>query len=102
VVEAVHELSEIPKAIGEVYNIGSNREISILELAERVKARANSASEIRLIPYEEAYEAGFVDFRRRVPSLEKIHGAIEWEPTMPLDDTIDQIIAYIQEELTHG
>jgi UDP-glucose 4-epimerase len=102
VVEAVHDLSEAPKAIGEVYNIGSNREISILELAKRVKARANSASEIQMVPYEEAYEAGFEDFRRRVPSLEKIHGAIEWEPTMQLDDTIDQIIAYIQEELTHG
>lgn len=102
VVVAIHQLSEAPNAIGEVFNIGSNHEISILELAQRVKARANSSSEIRLIPYEEAYEAGFEDFRRRVPSLEKIRGAIEWEPTVPLDDTIDQIIAHIQEELTHG
>lgn len=102
VVVAIHQLSEAPNAIGEVFNIGSNHEISILELAQRVKARANSTSEIRLIPYEEAYEAGFEDFRRRVPSLEKIRGAIEWEPTVPLDDTIDQIIAHIQEELTHG
>lgn len=102
VVVAIHQLSEAPNAIGEVFNIGSNHEISILKLAQRVKARANSTSEIRLIPYEEAYEAGFEDFRRRVPSLEKIRGAIEWEPTVPLDDTIDQIIAHIQEELTHG
>jgi UDP-glucose 4-epimerase len=102
VVGAIHDLSESWKGLGEVFNIGSGDEISIVELAERVKTRANSTSEIRLIPYEEAYEAGFEDFRRRVPSLDKIRNAIEWEPTTPLDTTIDQIIAYQQEELTHG
>jgi UDP-glucose 4-epimerase len=102
VIQAIHSLAETPKAVGEVFNIGSSEEISILELAERVKARANSASEIRLIPYEEAYETGFEDFRRRVPSLEKIRSAVEWEPTTSLDETIDQIIAYQQEELRHG
>lgn len=102
VIEAIHHLAETPQAVGEVFNIGSNQEITILELAEQVKARAKSASEIRLIPYEEAYETGFEDFRRRVPNLEKIHRAVEWEPTTSLDDTIDQIIAYQQEELRHG
>jgi UDP-glucose 4-epimerase len=102
VIGAIQDLSEAPTAIGQVFNIGSAEEITMLELAKRVKGRANSASDIRLVPYEEAYEAGFEDFRRRVPSLEKIHGIIEWEPTTPLDATIDQIIAYQQEELRHG
>lgn len=102
VIGAIHALSETPQAIGEVFNIGSAEEISMLDLAQRVKERVNSTSEIRLIPYAEAYENGFEDFRRRVPSLEKIHGAVEWEPTTSLNDTIDQIIAYQKEELTHG
>jgi UDP-glucose 4-epimerase len=67
-----------------------------------VCARAKSSSDIQFIPYEQAYEAGFEDFRRRVPSLSKIQAAIEWEPTTPLDETIDQIIHYYQEESRHG
>ncbi len=102
VIGAIQSLAELPQAVGEVFNIGSSEEISMRALAERVKARANSSSEIRLIPYEEAYETGFEDFRRRVPNLEKIRHAVEWEPTTSLDDTIDQIIAYQQEELRHG
>lgn len=102
VVAAIHALSQTPEAVGQVFNIGSNEEITILALAERVKARTGSCSEIRLIPYDEAYEAGFEDFRRRVPSLEKIGRTIGWAPTTSLDETIDQIIVYQQEELTHG
>jgi UDP-glucose 4-epimerase len=102
VVEAIHGLAESPAAVGEVFNIGSQEEVSILELAERVRARANSSSDIQFIPYEQAYEAGFEDFRRRVPSLEKIQAVIEWTPTTPLDVTIDQIIGYYQEESRHG
>lgn len=102
VVEAIYALSETPQAIGQVYNIGSQEEVTIGELAERVRSRSKSASEIQLIPYEQAYEAGFEDFRRRVPSLEKIQGTVEWEPTTSLDDTIDQIIHYYREEAEHG
>ncbi len=102
VVRAIHRLSDAPAAVGQVVNIGSNEEVSMLELAERVRARAGSASEIKLIPYEEAYEAGFEDFRRRVPSLDKIRATIGWEPTTLLDETIDQIIAFYREEPTNG
>jgi UDP-glucose 4-epimerase len=73
-----------------------------MELAERVRDRAGSSSDIRLLPYDEAYEAGFEDFRRRVPNLEKINRQIGWQPTTRLDDTIDQIIAYYREEINHG
>jgi UDP-glucose 4-epimerase len=97
VVEAIHSLAECPAAEGNLFNIGSNEEVTIMELAERVRERAGSTSEIKLVPYEEAYETGFEDFRRRVPSLEKIRRVIEWEPTTRLDTTIDQIIAYYRE-----
>jgi UDP-glucose 4-epimerase len=102
VVQAIHGLAQTRETIGEVYNIGSSEEVSILELAQRVKTRANSTSEIRMIPYDQAYEAGFEDFRRRIPDLSKIQAAIGWQPTTLLDETIDQIIAYQQKELAHG
>jgi UDP-glucose 4-epimerase len=102
VVAAIQALAEHPGAVGEVYNIGSNEEVTILELAQRVRDRADSASEIRLIPYDQAYETGFEDFRRRVPSLSKIQAAIGWKPTRSLDETIDEIIAYYREEMQHG
>lgn len=98
VVQAIHGLAEAPKAVGQVFNIGSQEEVSILALAERVRERAGSQSEIQFIPYDEAYEAGFEDFRRRIPSLEKIQATIEWEPTTNLNETIDQIIAYYRKE----
>ncbi len=102
VVQAIHDLSEQPSAVGQVFNIGSSEEVTIIELAERVRARAGSSSPIQLISYEQAYEVGFEDFRRRVPSLEKIRHTIEWEPTTSLDETIEQMIAYQREELNHG
>ncbi|MBE2267448.1 MAG: GDP-mannose 4,6-dehydratase [Anaerolinea sp.] len=102
VVKAIHLLSEAPGAVGQVFNIGSSEEVTIQQLAERVRERAGSRSEIKLIPYDEAYEAGFEDFRRRVPALGKIKAVVQWEPTTPLNDTIDQIIAYQREEKQHG
>ncbi len=100
VVAAIQGLAETEDAIGELYNIGSTEEISILQLAQRIRDRADSASEIQLVPYEQAYQqAGFEDFRRRVPSIDKIREAIGWQPTTPLDETIDQIIACFQQQL---
>lgn len=97
VVDAIIRLSQQPQAEGQVFNIGSNEEITIHELAEKVRQRAGSQSEIRLIPYDDAYTSGFEDFRRRVPSLNRIKSITGWEPTTPLDDTIDQIITYYRE-----
>jgi UDP-glucose 4-epimerase len=94
VVGAIQGLAESDATIGELYNIGSSEEISIMKLAQLIRDRADSASEIELVPYDQAYQqAGFEDFRRRVPSIEKIRSAISWRPTTPLDRTIDQIIA---------
>ncbi|MBK9125582.1 MAG: GDP-mannose 4,6-dehydratase [Chloroflexi bacterium] len=97
VVDAIAKLAEVEDAEGQVFNIGSDEEISIVGLAERVRERSDSASEISLIPYDQAYEPGFEDFRRRVPSLDKIKRVIGWRPTTALDTTIDQIISYIRE-----
>jgi len=94
VVQAIIGLGESSQAVGEVFNIGSNEEITIFALAEQVRARTNSESEIVLVPYDQAYEAGFEDMRRRVPDISKIRQAVGWEPITPLDETIDQIIAY--------
>ncbi len=105
VVQALLKLVATPKAVGEVFNIGSTEEITIEGLAKLVKQRVKSDSEIRYIPYEQAYEEGFEDMLRRVPSIEKISKCIGWRATTPLDATIDSIAQYFEErdkQLTSG
>lgn len=92
-VRAVVTLSAEPRAVGEIFNIGSTEEITILDLARRILARSGSSSEIKLVPYDQAYEAGFEDMRRRVPDTSKIKAAIGWQPTIQLDRTLDEVIA---------
>src|SRR5438105_7408583 len=102
VVQAIIGLASAPGAVGEVFNIGTNEEITIADLACKVRERTRSTSEIVMVPYDEAYEAGFEDMRRRIPDVAKIKRAISWEPTTPLDETIDQIIAYQRARLKAG
>jgi UDP-glucose 4-epimerase len=97
VIQALLKLVASPKAVGEVFNIGSTEEISIEDLAKLVKRRVKSNSEIRYIPYEQAYEEGFEDMLRRVPSIEKINKCIGWRASTPLDATIDSIAQYFEE-----
>jgi UDP-glucose 4-epimerase len=92
-VRAVVGLSAEPRAVGEIFNVGSGDEITILELAQRIVQRASSRSEIKLIPYDQAYESGFEDMRRRVPSTDKIKNFIGWQPAITLDQTLDEVIA---------
>ena len=92
-VRAVVALSQEPRAIGEIFNVGSSDEITILELARRIVRRAHSRSEIKLIPYDQAYESGFEDMRRRLPNTEKIKTIVGWQPAIPLDQTLDEVIA---------
>lgn len=96
VVDAIARLTDANGTSGEVFNVGSNEEVTIAELAERVKARTGSASEIVRVPYDQAYEVGFEDMRRRVPDISKINRAIGWMPSTSLDTTIDQIIAHFR------
>jgi UDP-glucose 4-epimerase len=96
-VRAVIALAESPRAVGEIYNVGSQEEITIRALAERVLTHTGSASLIKTIPYDEAYEKGFEDMQRRVPSIEKIQAAVEWEPTVTLNETLAEVIAYFRQ-----
>jgi UDP-glucose 4-epimerase len=99
VVDGLTRLVRDPRAIGEVFNIGNTEEISILGLAERVKALTKSSSRIVLIPYEEAYEAGFEDMPRRVPDLGKIDGLIGFEPKMALEAILQSVIDHTRSTL---
>jgi UDP-glucose 4-epimerase len=88
-------LAEEPRAVGQVFNVGNDREeVSVLDLARRVKARAGSKSEVVLIPYDQAYEEGFEDMQRRVPDLGKLRALTAYEPRVHLDEILDQVIAY--------
>jgi UDP-glucose 4-epimerase len=82
-----------PDAVGGTFNVGSQEEISILELAQKIIAGARSSSEIKLIPYDEAYPAGFEDMQRRLPSTDKIRALTGWQPTRSLDQILTEAIA---------
>ncbi len=96
-VRAVAELGAQPGAEGEIFNVGSQEEITINALAERILARTGSRSSVVRVPYDEAYEKGFEDMQRRLPSIAKIGAAIGWAPTIALDQTLDEVIAYFRE-----
>jgi len=96
VVETLPKLVQLPAARGQIYNIGSTEEVTMLELARRVKAATSGRSEIKLIPYEEAYVEGFEDMRRRVPDLAKIQKAIGYRPKRGLDQILKDVIADLQ------
>ena len=97
VVDALIALVSEPRAIGDVFNIGNVGEISISDLAVRVKELAGSSSSIEFIPYDRAYEAGFEDMPRRVPDLSKLRSLIGYEPKVGLDEIIRRVIAYVRE-----
>lgn len=92
-VEAVLGLLGCDAAWGRTFNIGSEEEVTIRELAERVRVRAGSASGIRLVPYAEAYGEGFEDMDRRQPDTRRIHDLIGWRATKSLDEIVDETIA---------
>jgi nucleoside-diphosphate-sugar epimerase len=95
VVGQLLRLAEHEGAVGGVFNIGNDREeITVRDLAERIRVRAKSRSEIVLVPYDQAYEEGFEDMPRRVPDLGKIRALTGYEPRVHLDEILDNVIAY--------
>jgi UDP-glucose 4-epimerase len=98
-VNAIIKVGEHPDANGEVYNIGSQQEITMLDLAKRIKELAKSESKIVFIPYEQAYEEGFEDMMRRVPDLTKVHRLIGYEPTVKLDEILRSVIEDVRPRL---
>jgi UDP-glucose 4-epimerase len=96
VVTAMVALINEPRAVGQVFNIGNGREITIGDLAVRIKQITGSKSPIVKIPYDQAYEAGFEDMPRRVPDISKIRALIGYEPTVELDEILTRVIASLE------
>ncbi|HZI81286.1 MAG TPA: NAD-dependent epimerase/dehydratase family protein [Vicinamibacterales bacterium] len=96
VVDALVKLAQEPRAVGEVFNIGNTEEVTIRDLAERVKRTTGSASAVQFIPYDEAYEAGFEDMPRRVPDITKVGQLIGYQPRLDLDEIICRVVEHFR------
>ena len=98
VIGALMKLIGEPKAVGQVINIGNTEEIAIAKLAERVRDLAGSASPIKFVPYDQAYESGFEDMPRRVPDLNRVRALVGYEPRYTLDDILMHVIDYFRKK----
>ncbi|PIQ89390.1 MAG: nucleoside-diphosphate sugar epimerase [Candidatus Omnitrophica bacterium CG11_big_fil_rev_8_21_14_0_20_42_13] len=98
VVEALVKLINTEEAVGEVFNIGSQEEITIKDLAERIIKTTGSNSGLIFIPYDKAYEKGFEDMQRRVPDIKKINKLIGFKPTVDLNEIIKSVVAHIKQD----
>ena len=98
VVKALELLLENPKSKGEIFNVGNDRECTILELAQIIKNKAASKSEIRFVPYQEAYGIDFKDVARRRPNIEKLIRFTGFKPQLSLEQTIDEILEFAKSE----
>ncbi|HNS73100.1 MAG TPA: GDP-mannose 4,6-dehydratase, partial [bacterium] len=94
VVWAAIRLMEEPAAVGQVFNVGNDKGISIADLARKIVEMTGSKSEIHFVPYSEAYEEGFEDMRIRVPNLNKVKEAIGYEPRVQLDEILRRVIEH--------
>ncbi len=102
VVGALMKLMDDESAVGEVFNVGSNHEITILDLARRVKDLTNSKSEITFVPYDEAYEEGFEDMPRRIPDISKVNTQVGFQPEKSLDGILESVIEFHSEQMSVG
>ena len=100
VVGALMNLMDDESAVGEVFNVGSNQEITILDLARKVKELTNSKSEITFVPYDEAYEEGFEDMPRRIPDISKVNSRVGFQPEKSLDAILDSVIEFHSEQMS--
>jgi UDP-glucose 4-epimerase len=98
VVRAMVALIDEPRAIGQVFNIGNGHEISIGDLAEKIRALTGSRSEIVRIPYDQAYEAGFEDMPRRVPDISKVRALVGYSPTVELDEILTRVVEHFRQQ----
>ena len=98
VVRAMVALMDEPRAVGQVFNIGNGTEITIADLAGKVKQLTGSSSAIVRVPYDQAYEAGFEDMPRRVPDISKVRGLVGYEPTVELDEILTRVIEYFRQQ----
>jgi len=102
VVDGLLRLLDHPESVGDVFNLGSDEEISVRDLAERIIEVTGSTSTVQLIPYEDAYTVGFEDMQRRVPDTRKVRDLTGWQPTRNLDDILRETIEEAQVEQAEG
>jgi len=102
VVEGITRLAEHPDALGQIFNLGNAEEISIRQLAQKVKEITGSGSDIVYIPYDLAYEEGFEDMRRRVPDITKAKSLIGFHPKVTLEESLMEIFQFTKENLFPG
>jgi nucleoside-diphosphate-sugar epimerase len=98
-IEGLIRLMDSHRAIGEVVNVGNTEEITIEDLAYRVKERTASSSAIEYVPYDQAYEPGFEDMMRRVPCVDKLHDLTGFRPRISLNEIIDRVAAHFQQRV---
>ncbi len=96
VVRGLAALTREPRAYGQVFNIGNDKEITITGLAEMIRDKVNPEVKIEYIPYDQAYEAGFEDMRRRIPDLTKVQEMIGYKPSVETEEIIDRVIEHIR------
>ncbi len=94
VIPAIVSLADCEQAVGQVFNVGSDEEVTINQLAERIRDKVDAEVAIHHVPYEVAYEKGFEDMRRRVPDVSKIAALTGWERSHTLDQILDRVIAW--------
>jgi UDP-glucose 4-epimerase len=97
-IEALIRLMDCVQAVGEVVNVGSTEEITMEDLAVRVKERIGSSSPIEYVSYDQAYEAGFEDMMRRVPAIEKLYALTGFRPRISLNEIIDRVVAFFRQK----
>jgi UDP-glucose 4-epimerase len=98
VVNALIALIGEPAAVGQVFNVGNGHEITIGELAEKIRVMTGSTSDIVRIPYDQAYESGFEDMPRRVPDIGKIRALVGYRPTVELEEILDRVIEHFRQQ----
>lgn len=102
VIGALMKLMDQEEAVGEVFNVGSTQEITILDLAKKVKELTNSQSEIIFVPYDEAYVEGFEDMPRRIPDTSKVNALVGFRPEKSLDDILHSVIEFHSGRMSAG
>lgn len=101
VLDTVHALvllCDSEEAIGNTFNVGTTRAVSVIELAGKVIERAQSRSKIRLVPYTEAYGPGFEELGRRIPDISALERVTGWQPSRTVEETVDDVISYEENE----
>lgn len=97
-IEGLIRLMDTERAVGEVVNVGNTEEITVEDLAFRVKERTGSSSPIEYVSYDQAYEAGFEDMMRRVPAIEKLYALTGFRPRISLNEIIDRVVAFFRQK----